>query len=67
MSQDIINFEDREICNEVKIDVLALSKLHSFWPVIVDQSLITLPKVDVVATMSPTALVAIITIADLCA
>lgn len=67
MSQDIINFTDREICNDVKTDVLAFSKLHSFWPVKVDQSLITLPKVDVVATMSPTALVAIITIADLCA
>ena len=67
LSQAVMNFDDLEIYNEVKIDILDFSKLQSFYPVMVDQSLITFPNVDAVATISPIALVAILTIAEVCA
>ena len=67
LSQAVINLEEREICKEVRMLARDFSKLQSFWPVIVDQRRITSPKVEEVATMSPTALVAIVSTADLCA
>lgn len=67
LSQAVMNLDDREIESDVRIEARDFSKLHSFWPVIEDHSLMTSPNVEVVATMSPTAFVAIVSTADLCA
>jgi hypothetical protein len=65
VSQDVMNFDDLAMHREVSTEALDFSKLHSFCPVMLDQSRMTSPHVDVVATMSPTAFVAIVSTADL--
>jgi len=65
LSQAVMNFEEREIESDVRTEARDFSKLHSFWPVIEDHKRITSPNVEAVATMSPIALVAIVTTGDL--
>jgi hypothetical protein len=65
VSHAIMNLDVLEICREVSTELLDFSKLHSLWPVIVAHRRITSPKVEAVATMSPTAFVAIERMADL--